>query len=140
MFVIPVFLYRYSCIHIIKNAEVIRFISFQSIIYVSVFIYVIKGLIYQNNRNVYKNNNKRMNYQVSIHLVWLYFRLRQNICSYPKINLSTFIFVLLTGYTNIYIYYKGACLFFTFVMIKQDLSKTENLKYSNLFCNSTLCF
>lgn len=31
-------------------------------IYVGVLISVIKGFIYQNNKNLYKDNNKRMNY------------------------------------------------------------------------------
>lgn len=47
---------------IVEIAEVVHFINFQSIIYVSVLISVIKGFIYQNNRNLYNNNNKRMNY------------------------------------------------------------------------------
>lgn len=117
-----IFLYPYH-----KNAEVVCFINFQSIISVSVLISVLKGFIYQNNRNVYESNNKRMNYEVSIHLIQLYFRLRQNICSYPKINLSTFIFVLLTWYTNIYIYYEAACLVFFICHYKIGF-KTENLK------------
>lgn len=77
-------------IYTIKNAEVVRFINFQSTIYVGVLISVIKSFIYQNKRNLYKNNNKRINYQVSIHLAQLYFRLRQNICSNPRINLSLY--------------------------------------------------
>lgn len=103
------------------------FINFQSIISVSVLISVLKGLIYQNNRNVYENNNKRMNYEVSIHLAQLFFRLRQNVCLCPKINLSTFIFVLLTWYTNIYIYYEVVCLVF-FICHDKIGFKSENLK------------
>lgn len=44
----------------IKNAEVTCF-TFQSMIYVSVLISVIKSFIYQNSRNLYTKNS-RLNY------------------------------------------------------------------------------
>lgn len=64
MFVIPGFLHWCSWIEIIcivKNAEVTCF-DFQSIIYVSVLISVIKSLVYINNKSLYTNNNNRLNY------------------------------------------------------------------------------